>query len=312
MNLSSSEDEEEIGLGASRNPLEYSQCRNTEKNSAASHSEDIDSFASSFSDIEWEDVSVNEKDDEFSESNFVFNSTQNVSRSLPSKDVMVHFDDNEHDFNSTQPQGTFKQRSKKRKECSKNLLPNVDSFFLLDLHRANLLALLARSIFLSSAMGSIIDDTDLWCLAFSCIPIEFHSTNGKNSRVNSFSPDMKIVPDIELVQKFCEWFFNFSANEYPTPTTRGRSSTRRIRRRRPMTQPRTLIQGSIANSNILLNDPVITVRDALVYRLKEILIYLSDRITHMHDEELFEEGTSHLPLFISPIEKLLVFVCMTR
>jgi hypothetical protein len=273
MNLSSSEDEDDGNENEEHSRFnEVYQARRKTYNYAdkKEEQEEESDDESGFSDVEWEDACAIEEEEVKMESESI---RIHQMRKFPKEDVTVHFDT----FNENREQSSLETTHRKQKRINKiKHVPTQVERMLLNLQRSHILSLVARSVYLSSMIGNMNEEV-LWGIAYSLIPVEFH-----NHSDCTIVDKNTTIPNIELVQKFCAWFFEFI--------------NVKVSSKRSKTKPKmdAYGEGKMPSSE---SAPTVTCN---VTRLKMILQYLPS--TENNPD----------PIAISAIDKVLIFICMTR
>ncbi len=299
-----------------------------------------------FSNVDWEDASVedeNEDEDEDGGCNVNENSSDSLpatkrGRKYPTRGVTIHFGGEENrsvDANgsgdskklaSKSNSNTKTKGKRKRIRKIKNLSSNVRAL-LEELQRAHILSSIGRSIFHSSLLGSI-DDEDIWSTAYSLIPLDFlDETTCTNSNSN-----LQRLPTYTQVQQFSNWFFDLVNHIderrwriHRSNVAAGAPTARRSSRRRggpkgsarsnggtPSTKTissmKHLSAGMKGDDNQAPGVHSSSIASAIKCHLVRICSYLSMTDDDHPDPNVEpNEGPS-----VSPLDKVLLFVCMAR
>lgn len=270
MNLSSSEDEDD---SIENNQVYKSRKTYNDADKKEEQEEEESDDESGFSDVEWEDACAIEQEEE---EDFKIGSESiriHQMRKFPKEDVTIHFDN----FNENRVKSNLETKHRKRKRINKikHVSTQVERI-LLNIQRSHILSLVARSVYLSSMIGNMNDEV-LWGIAYSLIPVEFH-----NHSDCTIVDQNTTIPNIELVQKFCAWFFELINIRLPSKRSKTKTTMDTYGYvKMPSSEPA----------------PIVTCN---VKRLKMILQYLSS--TENNPE----------PILIRSIDKVLIFICMTR
>ncbi|GFH55916.1 hypothetical protein CTEN210_12392 [Chaetoceros tenuissimus] len=177
---------------------------------------------------------------------------------------------------------------------------------LQDLQRSHMLCIISRSMRISSSLGTF--DDEIWSIAYSAIPLEFICDGVDGVESDNFLRKGKhIIPSYSTLRKFCDWFFDYVNNVeqrrqhiHETNTATGATIGRSIRPRYSRWKSRKSKENETAvNTSYDLKDSI-----HLHARMVEILSYLS-----IHGENFASNDDE---MKILPIEKLILFILMTR
>lgn len=260
----------------------------------ANDDEDSDS---SEDDVDWEDASI---EDEIQDTNDATSPKMPI-RAFPTKDVVIHF--NPADVNKKKEKPTKRKQKKMNKIKS---VPQHMKMLLEDLQRSHMLCIISRSMKISSSLGTF--DDEIWSIAYSAIPSEFICDETSSDNSDKFLRKGKhIIPSYSTLRKFCDWFFDYVNNVeqrrqhiYETNTVTGATFGRAKRPRYSRWKSKKSQENETAfKTNYDLRDPI-----HLHERMVEILSYLS-----IHGENFASMDNE---MKILPIEKLILFILMTR
>ena len=269
MNLSSSEEEDDNEK--EEELTHHPRCKTyTDADTKEGRQEEESDDESGFSDVEWEDAIEVDDDVKMSSETTTIDSFRN----FPKEDVVVHFDPFSEKEESSHLIQT-KHRKRKRINKIKHVSTHVDRI-LLNLQRTHVLSLVARTVCLSSTIGNV-NEEELWGIAYSLIPMEFH-----NHSDCTILDESTTIPNIDLLHKFCSWFFEF---------VNVKASSKRQRSNSNKSEP---YEDKLPSSDVAFS------RKNIRVHLIMVLQYLSS------------SQTDSKPLLIRPVDKVLIFICMTR
>ena len=330
MNLSSSDegdyssnDEDIVGiLQGKENGLNSKGATETEKNNIQ---EGHDDDSEDFDEVDWEDVSVDDsQNDDDDETACIEGRNDNDAshRSFPTRAVTINFADSKPQSPTTNhiiENGiasdirTKTKRKRKRTHKIQSVEPQVQQL-VEDLHNSHLLACTSRTVFISSFLGSVQEE--IWHVGYSLIPLEFIEENTSTGLLKQPQyPDI-VIPAMDLLSRFCQWFFDL-VNHLEERRRRLENENRAAgaysylpHRRRQRKKARTAkkdAKNPSSNTSIEGNfDETYLGEKLKINRLLQLFEYISPTIDEHPDLQQMKKCQ------ITPIEKVLMFICMTR
>lgn len=350
MNLSSSDEEEDYNYSSNDDDIKgilHSVQRSKQKTSdakllssvsspigaTAGHSDNNEynrSDSDEFEDIDWEDASVHSNNDNQQDHKLdvpvpVAAASTLSHRIFPTKDVIVHWEDPQESSSDKKNAnaGVAKGKMKNQRRMNKiRNIPNHMQRFIRNLHRTHMLCMISRGMFLSGCtLGSM--EEEIWSIAHSLIPSEFvFEEDEEQSVANVFENEFVKVPCLKKVRKFCTWFFDLVNNvvqrrneAYASNIAAGAPRMRRTRKsnsrtstnsnkRRQSSTPKEVSSHSASSTKINNHD------NYWNQRLKDVMEYLSP--TNDDNPQQYEGGNYLADMTITPIDKVILFICLTR